>query len=186
MADTFASPRGSDSLAVVIEQIGRLDRREGAREIIRRVALRAGVELDPAACWLLARLRAAPVSLSTLAERAHVEAATLDRATDRLLELGLIAPGPDAASSHEPAAAGPDATLTYELTAAGHSTLERLTSTGEERLRDLLECWRPDRACGSRPLDRQPRARVLHRRLGPAQGHPGARGGSRLLSECGK
>ena len=159
MADTFASPRGSDSLAVVIEQIGRLDRREGAREIIRRVALRAGVELDPASCWLLARLSEhAPVSLSTLADRAHVEVATLDRARDRLLELGLIVPEPGVSSSHEPApgglvtasgnrstAAGPrDAPLTYDLTVAGHSTLERLTSTGEERLRDLLECWRPD------------------------------------------
>jgi EmrB/QacA subfamily drug resistance transporter len=161
MADTFASPRGSDSLAVVIEQIGRLDRREGAREIIRRVALRAGVELDPATCWLLARLSEhAPVSLSGLADRAHVEVATLDRARDRLLELGLIVPEPGASGSHEPAAvggglanasgnrstaAGPrDALLTYELTAAGHSTLEHLTMTGEERLRDLLECWRPD------------------------------------------
>ena len=145
MADTFASPRGSDSLAVVIEQIGRLDRREGAREIIRRIALRAGVELDPAACWLLARLSEhAPVSLSTLAERAHVEVAALDRARDRLLELGLIAPDLGATSSHEPTAPDPDAALTYGLTAAGHSTLERLTATGEERLRDLLECWRPD------------------------------------------
>lgn len=132
MADTFASPRGSDSLAVVIEQIGRLDRREGAREIIRRVALRAGVGCDPAACWLLARLSgAAPLQISSLAERAHVETSTLTHARDRLLELGLIALDPDVA-------------LTYELTAAGHSTLERLTSTGEERLRDLLECWRPD------------------------------------------
>ena len=135
MADTFASPRGSDSLAVVIEQIGRLDRREGAREIIRRVALRAGVELDPAACWLLARLSEhAPVSLSTLADRAHVEVATLDRARDRLLELGLIVAGPSAVIDD----------YNYELTTEGHTVLESLKATGEERLRDLLECWRPD------------------------------------------
>jgi hypothetical protein len=145
MADTFASPRGSDSLAVVIEQIGRLDRREGAREIIRRIALRAGVELDPAACWLLARLSEhAPLQISSLAERAHVEPSTLTHASDRLLELGLIAPDLGATSSYEPSAPDPDAVLTYVLTAAGHGTLERLTSTGEERLRDLLECWRPD------------------------------------------
>jgi EmrB/QacA subfamily drug resistance transporter len=159
MADTFASPRGADSLDVVIDQIGRLDRREGAREIIRRVALRAGVELDPAACWLLARLSEhAPVRISSLAERAHVQTSTLTSARDRLLELGLIAPDPQATSARQPlarnsaattedrptAAALNDATLTYELTAAGHSTLERLTTTGEERLTDLLECWRPD------------------------------------------
>jgi EmrB/QacA subfamily drug resistance transporter len=135
MADTFASPRGSDSLAVVIDQIGRLDRREGAREIIRRVALRAGVELDPAACWLLARLSEhAPISLATLADRAHVEVATLDRARDRLLELGLIVAGPSAVIDD----------YNYGLTTEGHTVLESLKVTGEERLRDLLECWRPD------------------------------------------
>jgi predicted transcriptional regulator len=132
MADTFASPRGTDSLAVVIEQIGRLDRREGAREIVRRVALRAGVELDPAACWLLAKLSEdASVPFDALAQRAQIATETLTDAREQLLDQGLIAPDPSATS-------------TYELTAAGHSTLERLTTTGEERLRNLLECWRPD------------------------------------------
>jgi EmrB/QacA subfamily drug resistance transporter len=167
MADTFAGPRDVDSLEVVIDKIGRMDRREGAREIIRRVALRAGVNLDPASCWLLARLSEhPPARISSLAARAHVKPSTLVHARDRLLELGLIvpesAPTPQptraAASGREPpagepaAATGnrstatgpPDATLTYGLTAAGHSTLERLTATGEERLTDLLECWRPD------------------------------------------
>ena len=56
MGDTFATPRGTDSLAeIAVNKIGRLDRREGAREIVRRVAARAGVDLQPAACWLLAR-----------------------------------------------------------------------------------------------------------------------------------
>ena len=41
MADTFASPRGADSLDVVIDQIGRLDRRDGAREIRVLVGLPA-------------------------------------------------------------------------------------------------------------------------------------------------
>src|ERR1035441_9750176 len=74
MADTFATPRDTDSLAVIIKKLGRLDRREGAREIVRRVALRAGVELDPAACWLLARLsEEAPARLDGPAERADRE-----------------------------------------------------------------------------------------------------------------
>jgi EmrB/QacA subfamily drug resistance transporter len=135
MADTFAGPREIDSLEVVIDKIGRLDRREGAREIIRRVALRAGVDLDPAACWLLARLSEhAPVSLSTLAERAHVGVATLDQARDRLLGRGLIVADPGTVINNS----------NYELTVEGHNTLERLTMTGEQRLTDLLECWRPD------------------------------------------
>jgi EmrB/QacA subfamily drug resistance transporter len=136
MADTFASPRGADSLAVVIDQIGRLDRREGAREIIRRVALRAGVDLSPTTCWLLARLSedatvGVPVPLDDLAGRAHIETARLTEARDRLLDQGLIAPGLGAAGA-------------YELTPEGRTTLARLRTTGEARLTDLLECWRPD------------------------------------------
>ena len=53
VADTLAVPREADSLAEIINKIGRLDRREGAREIVRRVAAGAGVDLSPAACWLL-------------------------------------------------------------------------------------------------------------------------------------
>ena len=150
MGDAFASPRDTDSLAVVINKIGRLDRREGAHEIIRRVALRAGVDLDPAACWLLARLSEhAAVRLSDLAQRASVRASTLADARDRLLEMGLIAEGSRAAEqSHAPGGSEPGASArgatAYELTADGNATLERLRITGEERLSDLLECWRPD------------------------------------------
>jgi EmrB/QacA subfamily drug resistance transporter len=156
LADTFAGPRDTDSLAVVIDRIGRLDRREGAREIIRRVALRAGVELDPGACWLLAKLTEnASVSLDALAERANITTATLAAARDQLLDQGLILLRPSledasvagrqsmpSASSEQGAAS--DQGAGYELTAAGHATLERLRSTGAQRLTDLLECWQPD------------------------------------------
>jgi EmrB/QacA subfamily drug resistance transporter len=168
MADTFAGPREIDSLEVVIDKIGRLDRREGAREIIRRVALRAGVELDPAACWLLAKLSEdASVPLDALARRAQIATEVLIDARERLLDRGLIGVGPSAGpgatttpgptTTFEPTVTVPRAaatfaltsprpgvTATYQLTAAGCETLERLTRTGEERLTGLLECWHPD------------------------------------------
>jgi EmrB/QacA subfamily drug resistance transporter len=132
MGDTFATPRGTDSAVMIINQIGRMERREGAREIMRRVALRAGVDMEPGACWLLARLsEAAPVKLSDLAERAHVGVDALEGARERLLERGLIAPCPGDAHA-------------YQLTAEGHDTLDLLTRTGEQRLADLLEGWRPE------------------------------------------
>jgi EmrB/QacA subfamily drug resistance transporter len=132
MADTFGGLRDTDSLEVVIDKVGRLDRREGAREIVRRIAVRAGVELDPTACWLLARLsREAEVSLDGLAERARVESTTLTDARDRLLDGGLIVSERDSAGA-------------YALTADGRLTLERLRDVGEQRLSDLLECWRPE------------------------------------------
>jgi EmrB/QacA subfamily drug resistance transporter len=132
LADAYAAPRDSDSLAEIANMIGRLDRREGAREIVTRVAARAGVSLSPAACWLLARLSDddAP-SLATLADSVQISLATLAAAQDELRDAGLIV-------------AGAGTTSGDRLTGAGHATLERLTSTGEQRLADLLEGWRPE------------------------------------------
>ncbi len=132
LAETFAAPQSTDSLTVIITMIGRLDRREGAREIVSRIAARAGVDLDPAACWLLARLsEAAPADLDSLASRAQLEVSTLAHARDRLLQRRLIA----LCAGHQDS---------YQLTDEGHATLTRLTQTGEQRLADLLEDWRPE------------------------------------------
>jgi len=132
MGDTFATPRDTASLAVIVNKIGRLDRREGARELVQRVAARAGVDLDPAACWLLARMNADPdVHLEELARRSQVPIARLREARNTLHERGLIA-----------AENGSDPGL--ELTAPGQAVLEQLSATGTQRLADLLEGWRPD------------------------------------------
>ncbi len=132
LVDTYAAPRDSDSLAEVANMIGRLDRREGAREILTRVAARAGVELGPAACWLLARLSdddAPP--LATLAHTAEINVQILSNAEDELLAAGLVL-----SATGTPSGA--------RLTPDGRATLARLTSTGEQRLADLLEDWRPE------------------------------------------
>ncbi len=144
LADTYAAPRASDSLAEIETLIGRADRREGAREIIVRIAERAGVELDPAACWLLARLSERdPPSVERLAAGAGVAPERLLAAGRELRERGLIeriadAPVLDGAdSAHAPRPAD------YALTPDGRAALARLTSTGERRLAELLEDWRP-------------------------------------------
>jgi EmrB/QacA subfamily drug resistance transporter len=132
LADSYAAPRDSDSLAEVASMIGRLDRREGARQIVARVAARAGVSLSPAACWLLARLsdNDAP-PLPALADAVQISLQTLTAAQEELRRGRLISPSAGPASGDR-------------LTADGHATLERLTATGEQRLSDLLECWRPE------------------------------------------
>lgn len=132
LADTYAAPRDTASLVEVVNMIGRLERREGAREIVSRVAARAGVDLSPAACWLLARLSGhGPPDISSIAAKFHVDLDLLTGAREELASRALIGPAPD-----EPSA--------YELTHEGYATLERLTKTGEQRLSDLLECWRPE------------------------------------------
>ncbi len=132
MGDTFAVPRDSDSLAEIANQIGRLDRREGAREIVRRVAARAGVDLSPAACWLLARYHEdATTDLPALAARISIDVSALADARAELVWHAFVVEG----SGSPP---------TTELTPAGEATLQRLTATGEQRLVDLLREWRPE------------------------------------------
>ena len=132
LSDTYATPRAADSLAEIVNKLGRVDRREGAREIVMRVAARAGVDLGPAACWLLARLSEdhAP-DLAALSAQFDIDLDTLTAAHEELARKRLIAPSPQDPSV--------DA-----LSADGHATLERLTVTGEQRLSDLLEGWRPE------------------------------------------
>jgi DNA-binding MarR family transcriptional regulator len=133
LGDTYATPRDADSLAEIVNKLGRLDRREGAREIVTRVAARAGVELSPAACWLLARLSEAPApALATLAAQYEIDLDTLTTAREELAHKHLIEPSPNG----DPSARA--------LTADGYATLERLITTGEQRLSDLLEGWRPE------------------------------------------
>jgi DNA-binding MarR family transcriptional regulator len=140
LVDTYAAPRDTDSLAEIANMIGRLDRREGAREIVTRVAARAGVNLSPAACWLLARLSEpdAPDG-AVLAAEFDIQPARLTEACGELEAQGLIERSPDGRSG-----SGSESRSGYELTAAGHVTLERLTRMGEQRLSDLLEGWRPE------------------------------------------
>jgi EmrB/QacA subfamily drug resistance transporter len=131
LSDTYAAPRDADSLAEIVNQIGRLDRREGAKQLVMRVAARAGVDLSPAACWLLARLSEDhPADLATLAARIDVPPQTLADAREELAREHLIDP-----SSQDPSV--------DELTASGRATLALLVETGERRLSDLLEGWRP-------------------------------------------
>jgi len=132
LRDTYAAPRDARSLVELVNMIGRLERREGAREIVTRVAARAGVDLSPAACWLLARLSEnEPPGIPALAARFHVDLDTLIDAREELRARALIAPSPGEAPN-------------YQLTRDGHAALERLSRTGEQRLSDLLECWRPE------------------------------------------
>ncbi|HEY4427423.1 MAG TPA: MFS transporter [Solirubrobacteraceae bacterium] len=132
LSDTYAAPRDTDPLGEMAGKLGRVDRREKARELVARMAARAGLDLSPAACWLLARLseRDCP-EIPALAERAGVASGTLVEAREELVRLELIAPATGRRSA-------------YELTAGGGLALRRLTATGEEHLSEKLHGWRPE------------------------------------------
>jgi EmrB/QacA subfamily drug resistance transporter len=131
LGDTYATPRNAASLVEVANMIGRMERRTGAREIVTRIAARAEVDLSPAACWLLAKLSEPNDTLAGLAAGFHIDLGTLTDAREELAGGALIGPSPSTPSG-------------CELTAEGHAVLARLTVTGEQRLSDLLQCWRPE------------------------------------------
>jgi EmrB/QacA subfamily drug resistance transporter len=146
LGDTYATPRHGDSLSEIVNKLGRLDRRQGAREIVVRVAARAGVDLSPAACWLLARLSEEhQAELSELAARLGIGVDTLTGARDELVARGLVRACTAAGAKDEggPRYAGPKGSG-YELTDDGRATLALLVQTGEQRLADLLQGWRPE------------------------------------------
>ncbi len=140
LGDTYATPRDGDSLAEIVNKLGRLDRREGAREIVMRVAARAGVDLSPAACWLLARLSESHApDLATLAAQFDIGLDTLTAAHEELARKGLIGPFGETALP-----------TTEALTSDGHATLARLTATGEQRLRTCSRAGDPRSTRSSR------------------------------------
>jgi hypothetical protein len=132
LRDTYAVPRDTDSDTEMLEKLGRLDRHEPAPEVVGRVAAGAGVELSPAACWMLATLSEDGSSyLPALASRSRVSLDMLTGVRLELTALGL-------------ACTPSGATSLYALTPDGRSALERLTGECERRLRELLDGWRAD------------------------------------------
>ena len=167
LGDTYATPRDADSLAELVNKLGRLDRREGAREIVARVAARAGVELSPAACWLLARLSEAHApALPTLAAQFEIDLDTLTAAREELAHKHLlIEPLPNG----DPSACGAHRRGPRDARAPDRDgRTAPLGPTGG---------LAAGGARGARPHDRHAGAAVLHRRLQPVRA---GRGGDQV------
>ena len=56
LGESFAVPRPTDSLAEASRAMSVLIGREGRRALVARLSERAGVDLSPAAAWLVVRL----------------------------------------------------------------------------------------------------------------------------------
>jgi len=62
IGESFAMPRDTDSLAEASRELTTLIGRQGRRELVAALAARAGVDLSPAAAWLIVRLRENPTA----------------------------------------------------------------------------------------------------------------------------
>ena len=133
---TFAMPTTRSSLEEIERALHVLANRDSMFLIYRRLAARAGVDLDPLACWLLFRLQEQqPISQESLAQRFHLPADRLTPSIEALLQKKLVT-----LTAQADGQAGDQ----LQLTAAGQQTLEKLTTAYHDSLAELLDGWSPE------------------------------------------
>jgi DNA-binding MarR family transcriptional regulator len=120
-----------------------LAERDQRWDLYRRLATRAGLDLDPPELWLLARLgERAPLTEGQLAEELQSEGRPIGGALEQLRQGSLVESRDDA---------------TIALTTRGRDDYEKLVEAKCAGLRELLAGWHPDQ---------QPELRRLVDRLG--------------------
>jgi EmrB/QacA subfamily drug resistance transporter len=133
---TFAMPTARTSQEEIERALHVLASRDSLEQIYRRLAARAGVELDPRPTWLLFRLQEqAPISQVRLAQRFQVPAEKLTPSIATLQEKGLV-------TLTAPADGQGEGQL--QLTSAGQETLTSLTTALHDNLSALLDGWSPE------------------------------------------
>jgi EmrB/QacA subfamily drug resistance transporter len=133
---TFAMPTARTSQEEIERALHVLASRDSLEQLYRRLAARAGVELDPRPTWLLFRLQEqAPISQVRLAQRFQVPAEKLTPSIATLQEKGLV-------TLTAPADGQGEGQL--QLTSAGQETLTSLTTALHDNLSALLDGWSPE------------------------------------------
>lgn len=136
VGEAFALPLADDgALTPVLRGLGVVAGRESQRELLVRVAARAGVDLPPAACFLLLRLREEPsgVDPAALARAHRLDGARLADAAALLRARGLVA-GRGTADGDP-----------LRETPAGRRVVERLLEARRAGLAELVADWAPER-----------------------------------------
>jgi EmrB/QacA subfamily drug resistance transporter len=158
LGESFAVPKPPGSYEEIARAVSVLARRDTRRRIYERLARRAGVDLSPAAVWLLARVgEAAPVTLEQLSEYTGVSRARLriplgELEMERLVDECDADHGPRVEDAGDPGWApdgfGVDAAGAGEvplvLTPAGVAVRDRIVAARRERLEELLDGWSPE------------------------------------------
>lgn len=127
VGETFAVPKPTDSLAEASRALSVLVGRDGRRQLVARLAQRAGVDLSPAGCWLILRLQDAP----------HADIAALCASYDIALEVGEQA----RAELADRGLVTRDGGEITGLTAKGREIAERLTAERRASMERLMEGW---------------------------------------------
>jgi EmrB/QacA subfamily drug resistance transporter len=130
--EAFAMPQDADSVRQMERALALVASRDASREYVQRVTARAGVDLAPAAAWLLVRLDEDPrLDPHALGRANQVDTAVMDAALAELRDRGLVA--------GERSAAG------LRPTDEGCAVLDRLVDARRAHLTEVLAEWDPER-----------------------------------------
>ena len=139
LGESFAAPKPTDSLAEASRAMSVLIGREGRRALVARLCERAGVDLTPAAAWLVVRLAevddAHPASIPQMCADFDIPIDAGQRAVRELDERGLLRRDPSA---------GEDRGRVVGLTPAGAQVAGRLVDERRASLERVCAGWQPE------------------------------------------
>jgi EmrB/QacA subfamily drug resistance transporter len=132
MSETFPMPSDSDSFPIVMRALGIVANRDVQREYIQRVVEKAGVDLSPAAAWLLLKIEDDPQADTELLARAHgLDVERLSEGLHELENRGLL--------KESPSTDGVKARHT--LTSAGCDIFDRIGDARRLHLKEVFSEW---------------------------------------------
>jgi len=129
VGESFAVPKHTDSLAEASRALSALVGRDERRRIVARIVDRAGLEMSPAAAWLIVRLHEDPAAdVDVLSASFDIPARVAHDALAELLARGLVS----------------DGAADRRLTPSGQDAAQRLIDARRVALAAACEHWRPD------------------------------------------
>jgi EmrB/QacA subfamily drug resistance transporter len=131
IGETFAAPTTGDSLAEAWRSLTIVLGREGRKQLVEQIAIRAGVPLSAGACWLLVRIDEQPrIDIAGQCLRFDIPQRVGLAALDELRERGMVIAGAEDGD--------------YLLTGAGSDSLERLVAERRATIERIAEGWAPE------------------------------------------
>jgi EmrB/QacA subfamily drug resistance transporter len=131
VGEAFAMPRSVKSEAEAARALSVLIGRDKRRRLVANIAARAGVDLSPAACWLIAHLEDDPaMDIPEMSRAFDIPEAATAGALQELTAHGYVTRDDAGAVTH--------------VTAAGHQVAEKLIAERTASLERLVEGWSPD------------------------------------------
>ena len=136
MGQAFALPTGTDSAPHLLRGLALFADRDVRRRYIESIVSRAGVDLSPAAAWLLVKIESEPqIDLTALSRKHAVEMSILQGGIDELSGQNLIVEN----------RTDKNGKLEFEITDEGCTMLNRLVVARRASLREVYQDWSPEK-----------------------------------------